>query len=818
MRKPISRQLFPPPQSGRRIPPIAATKTDTGEDRPNARDLLGTVNSASEGAAATWLAFLGTMAYLAVTLGGVTHVDLLLNNDTTLPFVSVKVPLVTFFVMAPLAFVLVHFSLLLQHVVLSRKLAAFEERLAKEEPSRDRGTQNIRDELHSYTFTQVASGKPKGAVVDMAQRLVISLTLVVFPMLLLTFFQIGFLAYHSEPITWWHRGMLALDVGVVWCLARHLVRVDPTSKIRLTDWWHATSRTKWRFIVGWRRAVDRTRSALVSRTSPGANLLRPLLIGARRSGTFAIRVVAPTLVVIVALMLFSFCVATLPDSPDTWIRLDKWMASIPLLSEPVPYCRPTPQRTAYGSEEFTRCPEVTSATRRALYPTAVLFERQVNETIGRSDSLLGWSRNLIVTDKDLVKDDKTESRLNLRGRDLRYATLDRANLRRADLHGAKLGGARLVATNLNSANFRIASLHGADLTWAELQGASLLRARLQGAYLIWAGLQGADLSGARLQGASLFRARLLGADLTWAELQGADLTGASLQGADLSGARLQGADLFWAELQGANLTGSRLHGTNLTGAELQGANLTRVELLGADLTEAKLQGADLSGARIWRVSTPDSRGVPVGRDGRYLVSFAQMDIRTVNDDERKVFREAIANLEMLHVTMKKDGAPSHQRVEDASKKVVARINPLLETADNDKWSIRDELRAWCELERQPPPDPVELSTYLARLACTDNTDKGYLAQRLIDRVLERAPNIFLEGIKGCPVLPRISADIKARLERAAQQDRDKVAKRKREKPENVEQRTPPNAPEVCASLVDRPPNPQPPNPPSSTPR
>ena len=71
--------------------------------------------------------------------------------------------------------------------------------------------QPIRDELHSYSFTQAVSGMPKGAAVDMALRLVMSLTLVVFPLLLLTFFQIGFLPYHSEPITWWHRGMLVAD-------------------------------------------------------------------------------------------------------------------------------------------------------------------------------------------------------------------------------------------------------------------------------------------------------------------------------------------------------------------------------------------------------------------------------------------------------------------------------------------------------------------------------------------------------------------------------------------------------------------------------
>src|SRR5687768_8707825 len=111
----IAGEQFPPPPGGRRIPSVVSVKSNS-EERPNARDLLATVNSASSGASTSWIAFLGSMAYLAVTLSGVTHVQLLLNEPTTLPFVNVKVPLDTFFVAGPLAFVLLHFGLLLQHV------------------------------------------------------------------------------------------------------------------------------------------------------------------------------------------------------------------------------------------------------------------------------------------------------------------------------------------------------------------------------------------------------------------------------------------------------------------------------------------------------------------------------------------------------------------------------------------------------------------------------------------------------------------------------------------------------------------------------
>src|SRR5262249_35034606 len=132
----------------------------------------------------------------------------------------------------------------------------------KEQPVRDRSTQNIRDELHSYSFTQVVSGKPKGAPIDIALNLMMSMTMVLLPLLLLTFFQIGFLPYHSEPITWWHRGMLVIDAGIVWFFARHLARRGRGTKVDLADWWRGESVSKTRLRVWWLRRLGRAQWAL----------------------------------------------------------------------------------------------------------------------------------------------------------------------------------------------------------------------------------------------------------------------------------------------------------------------------------------------------------------------------------------------------------------------------------------------------------------------------------------------------------------------------------------------------------------------------
>ena len=874
MNKAIGRDAALPQPRGRRIPPVGSGK-DKGEDRPNARDLLATVNSASEGAAATWIAFLGTMAYLAVTLGGVTHVDLLLNNDTTLPFVNVKVPLATFFVMAPLAFVLVHFSLLLQHVMLSRKLGAFEARLEMEEPSRDRSTQHIRDELHSYTFTQIASGKPRGAVVDMAQRLIVSLTLVVFPLLLLTFFQIGFLPYHSEPITWWHRGMLALDAIVVWLLARHLARLDPASQSRLTDWWHATSKFKRKLIVGWHRALDRARSALVSPTSSDARPVRRLFAWAHHGGESLIRAIAPTRVVITVLILFSTCVATLPDDP-----LDKataWLARnwVPNLSEPLPYCRDvlddsatTPNtivkdekkdtgRTGKFEKEGTqqevkykkKCPAATSAMRHAFYPTAILFESGADVTSGKSDSLLGWSRNLIVTDKDLTAsdDDKKQKRLSLRGRDLRYAALDRSKLKRVDFYNARLAGAHLIEADLNAANFRMAQLQGAhlsraklqgaDLTQAEAQGADLAQAELQGADLFAVDLQGANLRSARLQGANfvvanahhfalleqnadISSARLQGVDLSFASLQGVNLSKASLQGANLSSANLQGADLSGAQLQGSMLPSANLQGANLSGSRLEGADLSGASLLGARFNRARLQGAEFAQAEIWSSDLPGDKGKAVHGDKWDVVSFARLNIQPPDDKHRKVMDQTIAEIEKLSEQMAKEGTAGQKWFDDAAKRVVTALRPLLKSDGDDKWKAGSDLRAWCELAQQRPPAAAKLGAYMGALACDDDTKMAYMAQSLISQLLfdiqtpaghagERS-RAFLQAFQACPafgrILGRIPADLKTALERATRQERENSTN---PADANIAVPTPKPPPEACATIDRVPAAPEP---------
>lgn len=81
-------------------------------------------------------------------------------------------------------------------------------------------------------------------------------------------------------------------------------------------------------------------------------------------------------------------------------------------------------------------------------------------------------RVMVVEDTDLVPDESDKygevSRV-IRGRDLRFAQLNRSDLHRADLTKADLRGARLNGARLEKAKLEKTKLQGADLGGAELE-------------------------------------------------------------------------------------------------------------------------------------------------------------------------------------------------------------------------------------------------------------------------------------------------------------------------------------------------------------
>ena len=353
----------------------------------------------------------------------------------------------------------------------------------------------------------------------------------------------------------------------------------------------------------------------------------------------------------------------------------------------------------------------------------------------RDGTLFGiFRKNLEVTDADLIegRGRRGEKTLNLRGRDLRYARLDRSDLQGADLTGALLDGASLVGAKLRQVSLDCADLNalllnndrvaakcpsarGVDLTGAQLQGAHLAGLDLQGANLSEAHLDEADLANAMLSGANLSSAQLDKADLTGVQAQGANFLNASLQGADLRGAQLQFADLSSAAMRGVVLDFAQLQGAVVRDASAEGASLRSTKLQGTDLSGMRLTGTDLRGASIWVTLPPEW-------DASGLTDLSQFVIRPLDKNEQTALLDAAKRLVD----------------DDARARAKEKIAPL--TAKTDTWTGSANQLRWQSWLGASPPPPVDtynynLTSYLTKLMCSARWANGSIATGIARRAI-----------------------------------------------------------------------------------
>jgi hypothetical protein len=180
-------------------------------------DLLNAANDAAKREATQYFFLVTLMVSLAVAVGGTTHRKLLLEEPIQLPIFNVALPLTAFYVVAPAIFVVLHFYVLAQIRVMVGKLreavAAAEAEAARTEEK----LEVILARVDNFPVAQMmvgrAAGRGSAAMTAMAW-----ITLIVAPLLLPPFFQVRFLPYQDPAVTWVHRGLLALDLGLLWWL------------------------------------------------------------------------------------------------------------------------------------------------------------------------------------------------------------------------------------------------------------------------------------------------------------------------------------------------------------------------------------------------------------------------------------------------------------------------------------------------------------------------------------------------------------------------------------------------------------------------
>ncbi len=607
------------------------------------RDAVNEMAGRSRG---LWLSFIALLAYLFITVGAVTHRDLLLQTPVTLPVLNVGLPLTGFFAIAPLFFLINHFYLLLQLKGLSRRIREFNDRLAKAALPQDQADLERR-KLDSFVVVQLLGGTDEetSGRTSLFLKSIALITLVLAPLVLLLMIQLQFLAYQSELITWLHRIAILIDVLLLWIFWPAIRTGDwtPVRKPRLMgtavyglmffvcliatfpgefadggpnarDWAkHTDSRGWW--------IKDKIFGGVIPSEQNSAKLQNGLPGFAR------------TLHLADAFDLLDL------DKIEKSVSRHNRRNSNTLLSGA--------ERVASFRNRSLRGAVFTRSDLRLLDLEATKLQGAILSLTNLSGSSLN---SAVLTGTYLIATDLSEASLEaadlqeakLASANLSKASMSRVNLRNSVLDNATLADAKLHEANLQGASFWEANLQRADLHFANLRDAFLNTANLQEASLKQAFLRDAQIKGSFLKGAKLDEAILKqaildgsyfdAASLIGANLQGASLFGTYLRDAELAYAKLQGASMNLASLQGANLFQANLQGASLENANLHGAILDSANIIGASLKLAKLQGASLIGVdgQVTAFSSADLRGASLNEASLQGAEFDDADLRAAS--------------------------------------------------------------------------------------------------------------------------------------------------------------------------------------------
>jgi hypothetical protein len=224
----IGRQNQEFPSHNTEQTPFAARAQDLGALRDAVVDSAGVSTG-------LWLSYLFVLFYFAIAAGAVTHRDLLLENPVKLPFLNVELPLKAFFILGPLVFLIVHAYVLLHFVLLASKVGAFHAEL-EAQIADDHARARLRRQLPSNIFVQSLAGphEERTGIIGFLLRMISHISLVAAPIALLILFQLQFLPYHNEWITWWQRIAVVIDFILLWILWPPIARGDST-QLRSTD-------------------------------------------------------------------------------------------------------------------------------------------------------------------------------------------------------------------------------------------------------------------------------------------------------------------------------------------------------------------------------------------------------------------------------------------------------------------------------------------------------------------------------------------------------------------------------------------------------
>jgi len=474
-----------------------------------ARDLAAlrdAVVDAANVSAGLWLSYLFVLFYLLIAVGGVTHRMLLFDDPVKLPILGVDLPLTAFFIVGPALFIVIHTYTLLHFVLLATKVGAFHTELGIQIADEGLRTR-LRRQLPSNIFAQFLAGprEVREGIVGFLLRLIAWVSLVAAPLILLVLFELQFLPYQDEVITWWHRLAVVIDLILLWTLWPSIS--------------HGATTT-----VQWARLRHSKMLALI--------------------------------VASLAPVLFVFLVATFPGE---WLEAN--VPSVQFIPQATNHGRGYNFISLHELFVGGKVNEVAGRplslwSNRIVLPGVDIMD---NSKFDSASKIAGLSHTIVLRSRRLrgaVLVNANLPKADLSGAQLQGAFLRNARMPGADLTFANFQGADLERADLRGVKFSNTDLIGANLNFANLQFAELIGAKFQGVVLNDAMLEGAFIWGSNFSGASFRQANLNGVTaMVETAFVAADFTSAHLWRAFFHSVRIAGAlsrNMVWTRTSGAD--------------------------------------------------------------------------------------------------------------------------------------------------------------------------------------------------------------------------------------------------------------------------
>jgi uncharacterized protein YjbI with pentapeptide repeats len=581
----------------------------------DAKELLKDVNEASKHLAVLHLAYLAICAYVLVIVLGTTDLNLLIGKLIRLPIVDVEVPLTGFYLIAPWLLVLLHFNLLFQLQILSRKLHVFNADIQKDDNSN-----TLRDRLYIFPYTYYLIGRTH-PIIKFLLAWMIPITFMIFPMVVLFSLQIKFLAYQNEFYAWSQRLAIWTDLGL-------LVSILPIS-LSSSGWSSYLKEVSIAYGPSWRlvpvlfflftglfSVLFLNSSLLLYDVLIGFFLVSPLvIIFIYKIGNSWFRIV-----VIVSLVAYMIL----------WWLINGFSYSIPTSN-------------TYNASTFVLFFVILCAllwnpvAPRGSFPIILTVALAVPVSLGLMVDGERLEDATMLINQKLKFGRFNDGKSSLSVLITKFRQVDVSNQILFSQPPESAVSDLIRSGKWEEARYQVEpiNLENRSLRHARLRKTVLIGAILKGAHLEYA-----NLSGAHLEDSNLSNAFIDGIRLREAHLESADLSGLQIEKhqselpPDFINSHLEGAKLNNANLEKARFAGARFEGASMSNAHFEGANFAKTHLDGADLNNAHFEAAHLS----MYLSGTILRGANIYAAKGEILESDYIDLEGINtniEDERK---------------------------------------------------------------------------------------------------------------------------------------------------------------------------------------